>query len=276
MQIHADSARADSRGFGQGAGCQYQDFGCALAKAMSRGDHRAPVTAWNRRPLPPPDAARFKQWLDRSPEAEAEPGDSARPGAASLAALAGDAVSFAERNFERAGANRWLGGVACTAGCPHCCWLPVQTSVAEVLYAWEWALTHLPPDVLLRIRTGADSTQAQSESRTETGPSPRGARTPCPFLVEDRCSVYPARPLACRAWNSTDLAACIAARSEPDGGAGVPVQVRSQLLYTNVAEALARGLTKLGFAPVELAATVRQLSAREDPASVVEELRIQS
>ena len=264
---------ADSPGFGKGAGCRYQDCGCALAKAMSRGDHRPPVTAWNRCPLPLPDADRFKQWLDQSPEAE--PGDSARPGAASLAALAGDAVSFAERNFERAGANRWLGGVACTVGCPHCCWLPVQASVAEVLYAWEWALTHLPADVLLRIRTGADSARPQSESGAETGPDSGSGRTPCPFLVEDRCGVYPARPLACRAWNSTDLAACIAARSDPEGGAGVPVQVRSQLLYTNVAEALARGLTKMGFAPVELAATVVQLAARDDPDSVVEALRIQ-
>src|SRR5262249_56239434 len=34
------------------------------------------------------------------------------------------------------------------------------------------------------------------------------ARIPCALLVDGRCSVYPCRPFACRAWNSTSAARC--------------------------------------------------------------------
>jgi hypothetical protein len=34
------------------------------------------------------------------------------------------------------------------------------------------------------------------------------ARLPCALLVDGQCAVYPCRPFACRAWNSTSAARC--------------------------------------------------------------------
>ena len=38
---------------------------------------------------------------------------------------------------------------------------------------------------------------------------------PCPLLVDELCSVYEARPLVCRGYNSTDVEACRRAHANP-------------------------------------------------------------
>lgn len=71
--------------------------------------------------------------------------------------------------------------IVCRAGCAGCCrhltLLPVETITLAV------ALHELPPGQRARIQDRAQLA------------SPDG---PCPLLADDRCLLYPARPLICR------------------------------------------------------------------------------
>jgi Fe-S-cluster containining protein len=96
---------------------------------------------------------------------------------------------------------------ACSAGCAFCCAIPVAVSAPEALYIAAWLHTTLSREdqaaLLTRLRT-------RVEERWGWTVEARGARKRfCIFLREDeRCGIYPIRPLACRGYNSTSRSAC--------------------------------------------------------------------
>ncbi|MGE3171318.1 MAG: YkgJ family cysteine cluster protein [Planctomycetota bacterium] len=105
--------------------------------------------------------------------------------------------------------TRW----ACRAGCAHCCHHPVGVTFAEAA-ALAFALQRLPPAERVAREARVHAAAA------DAAPAPWSALAgrPCPLLAADgACVVYADRPLACRAWASTDAAACAS------HAAGVPV-----------------------------------------------------
>ena len=74
------------------------------------------------------------------------------------------------------------GLVACRRGCSHCCHIAVRITVAEAQYIGE----HIGLAPKPAPRKSAYDIKDFSD------------QTPCPFLVNDECSIYPWRPLECR------------------------------------------------------------------------------
>src|SRR5258706_4947456 len=87
--------------------------------------------------------------------------------------------------------------IACTAGCSHCCTkLEIVTDAPTVF------------SLAFHARHGFSAAQfAAFEDRLSALES-----KPCVFLVEDRCSVYSARPNACRSFNAMHVDLCAAGR----------------------------------------------------------------
>lgn len=89
----------------------------------------------------------------------------------------------------------------CHKGCHYCC-IGQHPHVTE-LELWPIA-TYLNGDKK-RLKTVFRSAQERMAwSVNERNLSPH----PCPLLHEGACSIYPFRPLQCRAWTSTSAAAC--------------------------------------------------------------------
>lgn len=91
---------------------------------------------------------------------------------------------------------------ACQAGCAHCCHLRVEATEPEVFHIAQH-LRAQPAEAL------ADALSALQRHVTTAALNPTNpARQACSFLVDDRCSIYPVRPAACRKAHSLSAPHC--------------------------------------------------------------------
>ncbi len=183
-------------------------------------------------------AARFLQWL--SSVTAPAPGEINEHDGLSLIELAELACAYAEQSFERAGGAERVKSVDCRRGCDYCCHLPVETCRAEASRALEHAREKLSAvefgELKHRIREAAAVYPLPPQRPPAENPR-------CPFLKDSACLVYPARPLACRGWNSRDRDACRSAYELGVQRVKVPVDTRIRSVFCNASEALLRGLT---------------------------------
>lgn len=110
--------------------------------------------------------------------------------------------------------------LACRAGCAWCCRYKVDARADEVLAIVEYARTRL--DATTREQVVAAARRNAATIRTLTPREHQASNIACCFLVDERCSIHPARPFACRNHHSTDVEACIAEYRAADGQTAVP------------------------------------------------------
>lgn len=88
----------------------------------------------------------------------------------------------------RKAANVWGGAIspiaACESGCSACCHISVTLLASEAAMIGK-EIGRMPNEVPVEKRNARPSMR-------------RGAGYACPFLVEDSCSIYAQRPVACR------------------------------------------------------------------------------
>jgi len=82
-----------------------------------------------------------------------------------------------------------IGRTACRARCTHCCHIPVQMLRIEA--------------ELIATRTRVAVRRLPADHAPQ--PVPADYSRPCPFLIENQCSIYAERPLACRLAINVDV-----------------------------------------------------------------------
>lgn len=109
--------------------------------------------------------------------------------------------------------------IACQAGCWFCCVTPVAATVFEAAMVLSAVLT-LPEEQQQRIRERLDARIAAQDTALTEAPNTRVRFLQrCPLLNESgECSVYEARPLACRSLLSGDAERCRRHFLENDSG----------------------------------------------------------
>jgi hypothetical protein len=136
------------------------------------------------------------------------------------------------------------GPIACREGCSFCCHLRVITTIPEVLR------------IAARVRSdhgheGIEALQQRiAQYRTATAgldaEARRHRRAACPLLVDGRCSVYAARPMSCRGWNSLDVSGCEAHFLDPSRGVHVPIYGPQYQINACIQDGMATGLGAAG------------------------------
>ena len=154
---------------------------------------------------------------------------------------------------------------ACRAGCAHCCHQTVGVTPPEVFAIHAHLRATRTPDeldaVAARLRAADDRTRGMAPL-DRVSPD-----LPCPFLVDGRCSIYEARPLACRGTNSLDASACERSLHDPAtraaflaGTVSVPCYLEPMRAFHAVTAGLQLALDQLhGLegTPLELTAAMR-------------------
>jgi uncharacterized protein len=118
-------------------------------------------------------------------------------------------VATAQKGFDKAYASapaEARAAVACRAGCDACCQVPVGVQAHEVLLAAQHVQKHFSPLELEALIARAAAHRAAFAGRSI--PERVALRSPCVMLREGACSIYEARPEACRSHHSHDAAAC--------------------------------------------------------------------
>jgi hypothetical protein len=135
--------------------------------------------------------------------------------------------------------------MACRKGCPTCCHVPVRTDAQSVIRIVEHVRQSWP--VVERIKLKARIDAHVEATKDDYAFAAVADRPACPFLVEDSCSVHAVRPMVCRAFNSTDLAACLKAAKMVGGFASIPAYAMPNMVTVAVQKGMIAALKEKGY-----------------------------
>lgn len=133
---------------------------------------------------------------------------------------ASEAAEIAQALVETSVAARppTLQKIACAKGCSYCCHTFVGATPPEI-----FRLAHAVRGGLAAGMT-VETIRDRAKPLIGIAPADRlGRKLPCPLLVDNACSIYRHRPMACRQATSLDLAACIDEFEGRDLEARVPI-----------------------------------------------------
>lgn len=155
--------------------------------------------------------------------------------------------------------------IACCEGCSWCCYQTVLVSAPETFRLARFIRTEFSMEdverVLARLR------KLDSETRGATSTLRDRLRLSCAFLVDNRCSVYSARPLGCAEFTSFDVKACERAQRYGFDKVEIIHEKARMIMFTSVQQGVFDGLSRIE-PPVEAAGlelTAAVLTALETP-----------
>ena len=136
--------------------------------------------------------------------------------------------------------------LACKSGCIHCCYNQVALTEGEAIYLGMHLLETRSKERLqdLAVRTRALVDSLQGKKWQDIGMQRH--RLPCLFMEDGNCSVYPARPLACRGWNSVDVNMCIESNRTENAMTLIEHHPILRLVADGIQTGLLRGYKTLG------------------------------
>lgn len=136
--------------------------------------------------------------------------------------------------------------LACKSGCIHCCYNQVALTEPEALFLGFHLLETREPrqlrEIETRVRTMVDTLKGKSWQ--DIGMARH--MLPCVFMEHGNCSVYPARPLVCRGWNSVNVDMCVLSNQSEDAMTLIEHHPLLRLLAESVQTGLLQGANALG------------------------------
>ena len=118
--------------------------------------------------------------------------------------------------------------ISCKPGCSYCCHYHVMVSATEV-FAIAEAVERLPTSTRAVVKKRVQDVSVQTKGM------PRDAyihtNIECAMLQDGKCSVYAARPVACRGHHSADVAACKETFDDVHSAAMAPKDYQREVVF---------------------------------------------
>jgi hypothetical protein len=141
--------------------------------------------------------------------------------------------------------KRELPRVPCALGCSYCC--HVRAGLPDLIPLEAFCIAEF-------VRGGDGGPWAQARARLDALGAGEGqgvqavedesTRRPCLFLAQDRCLIYPVRPMRCRAQHSPDVEAC--RQNFLGQRETIPLIEAPALLYESLRAGMRLGLEETG------------------------------
>jgi Fe-S-cluster containining protein len=120
-------------------------------------------------------------------------------------------------------AKRQQIGVACHKGCHWCCHQAVYANSYELHFLSAQIKKNFSQDELLELIRQTEAKYIQTAKLTEN--ERLIFKSPCPLLKNGSCSMYSARPMACRIYLSTKLDTCLEFFNHPENEENFPALI---------------------------------------------------
>lgn len=117
--------------------------------------------------------------------------------------------------------------VACHKGCQWCCHQAVYANSYELHYLSERIKAVVPKERIARWAEAAEFKYARTSVMNEEQIALH--KSPCPFLENGACSIYPVRPMACRIYLSSRLETCLEFYRNPENKDNYPALIEFPL-----------------------------------------------
>jgi len=186
---------------------------------------------------------------------------------AAALALTSQALSLADQLIDYfESANPLPHPIACREGCNFCCFNQVEVTPPEALLIGHHVaqkFSQEDQDGLMK-RVNRSLTLKAGKSKKKIARLRR--QLPCPLLLGGRCSIYPVRPLVCRAMHTFKAAAC---EQELQGGKLGPGEYyahRYEFVWS-IISGLQNGCREMGCQTgvLDLAQALQDFFSRENP-----------
>jgi len=118
---------------------------------------------------------------------------------------------FVQEIIEQLEASGQSPAVSCGSGCSFCCHSLIQVIPAEALWIESFIRSHFIDSDIQSLKEKINEYQRLVDGKSFEKLVLIKDQTPCIFLKNNICRIYPVRPFICRAWNSLDRTACQAA-----------------------------------------------------------------
>jgi Fe-S-cluster containining protein len=141
--------------------------------------------------------------------------------------------------------NQLPHAIACREGCNYCCFNQVEVTPPEAMLIGDYVVRNFSAAdreaLLARMRQSAQRKAGKSKKKIAR----QRHRLPCALLVAGRCSVYPVRPLVCRAMHAFEAESCKPERRQGPLTAGAFYAHRYEIVWS-ISAGLKTGCGELG------------------------------
>lgn len=157
--------------------------------------------------------------------------------------------------------------VACKPGCDACCHNLVELTPPEALALGQYIRRHFPEAARDRVLSRVAQNLALAAGQTKAALAAMRRALPCPLLHGRACSVYPLRPLVCRAMHGLDQERC-GAELRSGSLAGSRYYAHRHEIALSVSAGLLEGCGALGCqsGTLDLARALHDFFKQENPA----------
>lgn len=96
--------------------------------------------------------------------------------------------------------------IDCKVNCTFCCHNQVSITPIEILLIVEYIKNNFSSEETTQLKNRVNELDRLTGKMNAF--QRKKAKKPCALLVDNKCSIYPVRPLACKGWNSLNVKDC--------------------------------------------------------------------
>ncbi len=134
----------------------------------------------------------------------------------------------------------------CGPGCPYCCSMQISITPPEALLLGDYVENNYDDGERAALLSRIENNLALTHDRSQGEKVRNWHLTPCVFLVDGSCSVYPIRPFICRSWHSLNKAQCLDAFHSRKEDAEIENLPHRNYIFGTIRDGIQEGLREKG------------------------------